>query len=180
MNNYGNLTFFDKLIVLKNVNLLFGLKVYLNDRIGKVRFQNLISPMIGLDFITRRFNISAFFEMDNKRPSFKEIYMDRLYIYPTLSIMQWWWLEAGLLARQTRPHVILLDTNLPGLKAKEMRTALRSDPELVATRVIAVEDALDDGRRDQRVSDGFDGCLARPFSLAATVRVIEEATDIVA
>jgi excisionase family DNA binding protein len=88
--------------------------------------------------------------------------------------------EAGLLARQTRPHVILLDTNLPGLKAKEMRTALRSDPELVATRVIAVEDDLDDGRRDQRVSDGFDGCLARPFNLAATVRVIEEATDIVA
>jgi len=50
--------------------------------------------------------------------------------------------EAGLLARQTRPHVILLDCTLPGLNPKEMRLALRSDPELVATRVVAVEPNL--------------------------------------
>jgi len=88
--------------------------------------------------------------------------------------------EAGMLARQARPHVILLDTNLPGLKAREMRNALRADPELVATRVVAVEDTPTDDRVDQRITEGFDGCLARPFNLGATVRVIEEATDIVA
>jgi len=88
--------------------------------------------------------------------------------------------EAGLLARQTRPHVILLDTNLPGLRARDMRSALRSDPELVATRVIAVEDEPSAGCVELRLNEGFDGCLARPFNLSATVRVIEEATDIVA
>ena len=87
--------------------------------------------------------------------------------------------EAGMLARQARPHVILLDTGLPGLKAKEMRTALRSDPELVATRVVAVEDRLDEERVRQRLAEGFDGCLARPYNLAQAVRVIQEATDLV-
>jgi excisionase family DNA binding protein len=88
--------------------------------------------------------------------------------------------EAGLLARQTRPHVILLDCTLPGLNPKEMRLALRSDPELVATRVVAVEPNPSEEQMRGRLSEGFDACLAKPFSLAMTVRVIEEATNIVA
>ena len=88
--------------------------------------------------------------------------------------------EAGMLARQGRPHVILLDTHLPGLKATEMRTALRADPELLATRVVAVDDASDEAQQQAWLADGFDGCLPRPYNLAAAVRVIEEATDIVA
>jgi excisionase family DNA binding protein len=89
--------------------------------------------------------------------------------------------EAGLLARQTRPHVLLLDTSVPGLKAHEMRLALRSDPELVATRVVAVEEEdLSDDLTKQRLGEGFDSCLAKPFKLSSVVRAIEEATNIVA
>jgi len=88
--------------------------------------------------------------------------------------------EAGLLARQTRPHVLLLDTSVPGLKARQMRLALRSDPELVATRVVAVEEELNEDLVKQRMSEGFDSCLAKPYNLAGVVRVIEEATNIVA
>ena len=88
--------------------------------------------------------------------------------------------EAGLLTRQTRPHVILLDTNLPGLKAAEMRAALRADPELLATRVVAVEEQPGQQPQEARMREGFDGCLPRPYNLAAAVRAIEEATDIVA
>ncbi len=88
--------------------------------------------------------------------------------------------EAGLLARQTRPHVLLLDISLPGLKPQEMRLALRSDPELVATRVVAVEEELNEGLVKQRMSEGFDSCLAKPYNLSGVVRTIEEATNIVA
>ncbi len=88
--------------------------------------------------------------------------------------------EAGLLARQNRPHVILLDTRLPGLNPKEMRQALRADPELVATRVVAVEAALTDEVVRQRLLEGFDSCLAKPYTLATAVRTIEEATNLVA
>jgi excisionase family DNA binding protein len=88
--------------------------------------------------------------------------------------------EAGLLARQTRPHVLLLDTCLPGLNPKEMRQALRADPELVATRVVAVAPQLTDEQVRLRLSEGFDACLAKPYNLGTAVRVIEEATNIVA
>ena len=87
--------------------------------------------------------------------------------------------EAGLLARQTRPHVILLAMGLPGLSPRETRQALRADPELVATRVIAAEPQLSDERMRLRLSEGFDACLAKPYNLSATVRIIEEATNIV-
>jgi excisionase family DNA binding protein len=87
--------------------------------------------------------------------------------------------EAGLLARQFKPHVILLDTGLPGLDGEEARKALRSDEELVATRVVAVESNGDGLGRSARLAQGFDACLSKPYNLSATVRVIEEATDLV-
>ena len=87
--------------------------------------------------------------------------------------------EAGLLARQSRPHIVLLACSLPGLDPRQMRQALRADPELVATKVIAVEDQPSEMRIRQRIGEGFDACLAKPYNLAATVRVIEEATNLV-
>jgi excisionase family DNA binding protein len=88
--------------------------------------------------------------------------------------------EAGLLARQTRPHVVFLDTGLPGLNPKEMRQALRSDPELVATKVVAVEAEATAECVRQRMSEGFDGCIGKPYTLGAAVRTIEDATNLVA
>lgn len=88
--------------------------------------------------------------------------------------------EAGLLARQTRPHVVFLDTGLPGLNPKEMRQALRSDPELVATKVVAVEAGLTEELVRQRLAEGFDACIAKPYTLGSAVRTIEEATNLVA
>jgi len=86
--------------------------------------------------------------------------------------------EAGLLAREFRPHVILLDLTLPGLDARVLRQALRSDPELVATRVVAVAPALKAGGREA-IGEGFDGYLEKPYNLPSAVQAIEQATDIV-
>jgi len=88
--------------------------------------------------------------------------------------------EAGLLARQSRPHVILLCTCLPGLNPNETRTALRADPELVATRVVAVEAQPAEDLVRQRLREGFDACLAKPYHLGTAIRVIEEATNLIA
>jgi excisionase family DNA binding protein len=87
--------------------------------------------------------------------------------------------EAGLLARQSRPHVVLLNCTLPGLDPKQMRQALHSDPELVATKVVAVESETTEVLVKQRLMEGFDACMAKPYNLAATVHVIEEATNLV-
>ncbi len=88
--------------------------------------------------------------------------------------------EAGLLARQSRPHVILLDVGMPGLAPADLRQALRADPELVATRVVAVDPELTDVRVRGWLHQGFDACLRKPYGVREAVRVVEEATDIVA
>jgi len=86
--------------------------------------------------------------------------------------------EAGLVAREFRPHVILLDVALPGLDATGARHALRGDPELVATRVVAV--APPDGNGGRCLpAEAFDGTLAKPYDLRAVARTVEAATDIV-
>ena len=84
--------------------------------------------------------------------------------------------EAGLLAREFRPHVILLDVTLPGLDAQDARQALRADPELVAVRLVAVDPALTEESRHQRLREGFEACLEKPYTLPAAARVVEQAT----
>jgi excisionase family DNA binding protein len=87
--------------------------------------------------------------------------------------------EAGLLAKQGRPHVILMDIGLPGLNPKQMRQTLRADPELVATKVVAIQRQPTEEQVRTRLSEGFDACLAKPYHLSTVVRVVEEATDLV-
>jgi excisionase family DNA binding protein len=88
--------------------------------------------------------------------------------------------EAGLLARQGRPHVILLAMDLPGLDPVQVRQSLHADPDLVATRIVAVERDASETQVRRRVSEGFDACFAKPYHLNTAVRVIEAATNIVA
>jgi excisionase family DNA binding protein len=86
--------------------------------------------------------------------------------------------EAGLAAREFRPHVILLDMGLSGLNAAGARQALRGDPELVATRVVAVAPPNGDGQ-PHVPADAFDAVLAKPYDLRAIARAVEAATDII-
>ena len=87
--------------------------------------------------------------------------------------------EAGLLARQFRPHVIFLSLSIPGLDPHVMLRAIRSDPELVASRVIALDPVLTNERAKQHLTAGFDACLAKPLNLRGVVQAVEQATDIV-
>jgi hypothetical protein len=45
---------------------------------------------------------------------------------------------------------------------------------------VAVEAEVSPERTKERLAEGFDACLAKPCNLSAAVRIIEEATNIVA
>jgi two-component system, OmpR family, response regulator RpaA len=85
--------------------------------------------------------------------------------------------EAGMLADEFRPHVILLDLNIASADARAVLRALKSNPELAATKVIAIGDTDEDGQSYTRV--GFESYLAKPFSLRSVVREIEMATNVI-
>lgn len=85
--------------------------------------------------------------------------------------------EAGMLADEFRPHVILFDLNIASADARTVLRALKSNPDLAATKVIAIGDTDEDGQSYTRV--GFESYLAKPFSLRSVVREIEMATNVI-
>jgi len=64
--------------------------------------------------------------------------------------------------------------------ATEILSNLRSNPNLAATKVVAVAGALTSGQRQRLLRDGFDIVLSKPYRIEDVARVIEDATDLIA
>lgn len=85
--------------------------------------------------------------------------------------------EAGMLADDFRPHVILFDLDIASSDARVVLRALKTNPELAITKVIAIGNNADDAQT--YVANGFESYLAKPFDLRTVVREIEMATNVV-
>lgn len=78
--------------------------------------------------------------------------------------------EEALAVLQTiRPTVILADIKMPKMNGWEMFKALRENPETAHIPVIAVTAYAMDADREQILSAGFDGYIAKPFNLFTLV-----------
>jgi excisionase family DNA binding protein len=86
--------------------------------------------------------------------------------------------DAGMKAGQFGPHVILVDVVARGVDAREILGNLRANPNLTATKVIAVAGQLTTAQREALLKQGFDGTLCRPYDVTDLVRTVEEATDL--
>jgi two-component system, cell cycle response regulator DivK len=69
------------------------------------------------------------------------------------------------LARQNRPHLILMDIQLPEVSGIEVTSWLKNDTELKTIPVIAVTAFAMKGDEDRIRSGGCDGYLAKPISV---------------
>jgi CheY-like chemotaxis protein len=73
-----------------------------------------------------------------------------------------------------RPHVILLDINLPGsYDGLEVCTKLRSDPVTKDTPVIIISAMNDDEVKRQAIANGATAFYEKPFSPLALLKEIE-------
>lgn len=88
--------------------------------------------------------------------------------------------QAGVIARSFRPHVILLDLDTDGIDGKDVWRALRSDPDLSATRVIAIGKNISEERREDLLREGFDSVASKPLDLRSVAQRIADATNIIA
>ena len=87
--------------------------------------------------------------------------------------------EAGVLAEQFRPHVILLDINLGNISGREVCNHIRDNPELSGTKVIALSGDISGEQGDALLHKGFDGFLEKPFDLRQVIQAVEDAISIV-
>lgn len=86
---------------------------------------------------------------------------------------------AGVQAEKFRPHVILLDVHLRDVDAKEVCKAVKNNPDLQLTKVIAMSGKLSEEEAKVLLTQGFDGFIKKPFHVRQVIEAVEDATAVV-
>jgi len=87
--------------------------------------------------------------------------------------------DAGIVAEQFRPHVVFLDIMMEDINITRICGLIRENPELQATKVIAITSALTEGEGQALLQQGFDAYLCRPFDVKQIIGCIEEVLAII-
>jgi len=82
--------------------------------------------------------------------------------------------EAGAIAMEMKPHVLLADIDLPDVTPKAISRFLRSQSELPSACLIGMARGLSKARGQALLQDGFDAYLAKPFEVRSLIQLIEE------
>lgn len=81
--------------------------------------------------------------------------------------------EQGLaLAQARKPDVILCDLQLPDIDGIQIARAIRANPDLSATPLVAVTAYAMSGDRERALAQGFDGYISKPIVPEAFVEQI--------
>jgi len=83
--------------------------------------------------------------------------------------------EAGVVAERLKPHIMLLDINLPGLSSREAIRLIRDLPDLSPGKLIAITGPLRKGEAETLQQQGFAATLSKPFEISQAVQAIESA-----
>jgi excisionase family DNA binding protein len=88
--------------------------------------------------------------------------------------------EAGVVAQECGPHVVLLDVSVPGMTPGQVVRVLRMHDDLSTIKLIATGTALTQGGGEACLQEGFDAYLPKPFDIRRLVKTIEEVTMVFA
>ena len=82
--------------------------------------------------------------------------------------------EAGLLTREFRPHLLLLDYMLPDINGNEVCRRIREDDELASTRIMIVSGVVRQDEIEDLIESGADDFLPKPFDADVLAHRIAE------
>ena len=83
----------------------------------------------------------------------------------------------GLECERFRPHVLLVDLNLPNFDACGFMEAIRGVDDLSGMRVIAMSGSVTDGQTASLGRIGYDSSLRKPFTVRQVIESIETAAS---
>ncbi len=102
-------------------------------------------------------------------------YLNRLS--PGLTVLQAFdGFEAGKLISESRPGVILLDINLPGIDGHKLCQRIKADPSLGGPIIIAITGLADEDVGELILGEGADAFLRKPLDFDKLWSSIEELT----
>ena len=81
--------------------------------------------------------------------------------------------EAIMQARATRPALILMDIQMPGMDGLEATQCIRADADLAAIPIIALTALAMRGDRDRCLAAGVNDYLSKPIKLQQLTKIIE-------
>jgi len=103
-------------------------------------------------------------------------YLSRLS--PSLNVLQAFdGYEAGKLISESRPGVILLDINLPGIDGHKLCRRIKEDSTLGSPIIIAITGLADEGVGERIIEEGADAFLRKPLDFEKLWSTIEELTS---
>jgi two-component system, OmpR family, response regulator len=82
--------------------------------------------------------------------------------------------EAGKMLAGTKPDVVLLDVDLPGLDGEKLCKGIKEEGKAVPPIVIAISGIDDAGTEDRMTAAGADAFLAKPVKADALTGTIED------
>ncbi len=86
--------------------------------------------------------------------------------------------EEGIrLAQESRPALILMDIQLPGMNGIEALKRLRADPRTKKIPVIAVTASAMTHDRQKIMAAGFDGYQSKPINVKEFIAAVREMLD---
>ncbi len=83
--------------------------------------------------------------------------------------------DAGMLVKEFRPDLVVLDVMLPDINGKEVCQRVRSDPTLEAVKIICISGMVEQDKVAELKEAGADDFLHKPF---AVDRLLERACEL--
>ena len=83
--------------------------------------------------------------------------------------------EAWALIQEQRPSLVLLDVRMPGRTGLDILRAIRSEPNLVGTKVIMLTASAQESEINAGLVAGADFYLTKPFSPRDLLSKVDEA-----
>jgi excisionase family DNA binding protein len=84
--------------------------------------------------------------------------------------------DAGMLTKELRPDVVLLDFKLPDVNGTVVCRTIRSRPELANTKILVISGVADPAEVKTLMDAGADGFFRKPFNVE---KVIERMLELV-
>ena len=87
--------------------------------------------------------------------------------------------DAGAAAQKFSPHVMIINLLAQGIEATGICKAIRNDPELQATKILAIAGHLGSSECQALMHKGFDDCIEDPSDAVEVIKRIEQAVAII-
>ena len=83
--------------------------------------------------------------------------------------------DAGMLVKEFRPDLVVLDVMLPDINGREVCQRVRSDPSLEAVRIICISGMVEQDKIAELRTSGANDFMQKPFTVD---RLLDRACDL--